>query len=214
MQLTLDGLVPVPLREKLNSSDSGLWKCKMAFSKGDAVFVQAPSGTGKTTLLHLLYGLRNDYEGEVKWGSNTLRNMNDGQLAALRTDSVSIIFQDMRLFPELTAWENLSIKRQLTNTVTEAEAEGWMARLGIGHKKASLAATLSYGEQQRLAIIRALLQPFEWLLMDEPFSHLDHSNTAKAIELINEVIARRNTGMLLADLDENHYFTYSQTILL
>lgn len=86
--------------------------------------------------------------------------------------------------------------------------------LGIKEKKNSLGRTLSYGEQQRVAIIRALLQPFDWLLMDEPFSHLDHINTDKARSLIAEVVAQHKAGMILADLDENEYFNYTKTIVL
>jgi ABC-type cobalamin/Fe3+-siderophores transport system ATPase subunit len=62
--------------------------------------------------------------------------------------------------------------------------------------------------------VRALLQPFEWLLMDEPFSHLDHANTKKAIALISEVVKQNNAGLILADLDENSHFPYTQTIVL
>jgi putative ABC transport system ATP-binding protein len=87
-------------------------------------------------------------------------------------------------------------------------------RLGLKDKKNSIGSTLSYGEQQRVAIVRALMQPFEWLLMDEPFSHLDHANTQKAIGLIQEVVKKHNAGMLLADLDENNFFPYTQTIML
>ena len=89
-----------------------------------------------------------------------------------------------------------------------------MKRLGIADKKLQKAQTLSYGEQQRVAIIRALVQPFKWLLMDEPFSHLDHENTQKAATLIAEVVAANKAGMLLADLDENHHFAYTRSLKL
>ncbi len=214
MQLTLQGIIPVPLREKVNSYRSGIWKNDLAFKKGECIFIQAPSGTGKTTLVHILYGLRKDYEGTVKWNNAALNSTDNETLAALRANQISIIFQDMRLFPELTAWENLEIKRSLTNTVTEQQVAEWLERLGLKDKKNSLGSTLSYGEQQRVAIIRALLQPFDWLLMDEPFSHLDHANINKAIALISEVVKKNNAGMILADLDENQYFPYTQTIIL
>jgi len=214
MQLSLQGVVPVPLREKVNAYESGMWKTSRAFNKGEYIFIQAPSGTGKTTLVHILYGLRNDYEGEVKWDSTVLTAINKETLANLRTNSISVIFQDMRLFPELTAGENIETKRRLTNTVTAEQAGEWLDRLGLKDKKNSLAGTLSYGEQQRVSIVRALLQPFDWLLMDEPFSHLDHANTNKAIALIGEVVKQHKAGMILADLDENDFFPYTQTIIL
>ena len=214
MQLSLQGIIPVPLREKVQANKSGMWNSSLVLNKGEYIFIQAPSGTGKTTLIHILYGLRKDYEGEVKWGSHTLKTTDNEVLANLRTNNISVIFQDMRMFPELTAWENIDIKRRLTNTVSEAQAKEWLDRLGLEDKKDSMGNTLSYGEQQRVAIVRALLQPFEWLLMDEPFSHLDHANIKKATSLIDEVVKKHNAGMILADLDENNFFPYTQTILL
>ena len=214
MNLSLQGVIPVPLREKVSVAKSGMWNSSVSFNKGEYVFVQAPSGTGKTTLIHILYGLRNDYTGEVIWQNKPLSATDDETLASLRAKNISVIFQDMRLFPELTAWENIDIKRRLTNTVSDAQALEWLNRLGLEAKKSAVARTLSYGEQQRVAIVRALVQPFEWLLMDEPFSHLDHANTQKAISLIMEVVKTHNAGILLADLDENNYFPYTQTVLL
>jgi ABC-type lipoprotein export system ATPase subunit len=214
MQLALQQVYAVPLKEKTQSHTSGIWMQDIALQQGAYVFVQAPSGTGKTTLIHLLYGLRSDYGGNISWGDEKLSDVSNEALAALRSKDVSIIFQDMRLFPELTAWENIEVKRTLTNTVDTPTIDSWMERLGVAHKKQSLAATLSYGEQQRVAIIRALVQPYKWLLMDEPFSHLDNENISKAAQLIDEVTQQNNAGLLLADLEDNNYFNYSRKITL
>jgi len=214
MQLSIKQIIPTPLRERINAYNSGIWKQNLNFFKGERIFLQAPSGTGKTTLVHILYGLRTDFEGMVYWDAYKLPGSGVEDLSKLRAMYVSVIFQDLRLFPELTAWENLEIKRQLTGTVSEADMEGWMARLGIKDKSDSPARTLSYGEQQRVAIIRALLQPFEWLLMDEPFSHLDHANIEKAAALINEVVQHNGAGMIMADLDDNDHFPYTRKIWL
>jgi len=117
----------------------------------------------------------------------------------------------MRLFPSLTAFENIEVKRALTNSVTKEEVMTWLAQLGIADKAHTQAATLSFGEQQRLAIIRALVQPFSWLLMDEPFSHLDSANRKLAIDLIMSIAQRNNAGIFLTDLDANDYFPYTHT---
>lgn len=212
MQLTLQQLIPVPLRDRLAARTSDVWMKDLSWTAGEHLFVQAPSGTGKTTLIHILYGLRKDHEGKVLWQEQPVADKE--AWARLRATQVSIVFQDLRLFPELTAWENLEIKRSLTNTVNEATVTGWMERLGVADKKNALGKTLSYGEQQRIAIIRALQQPFRWLLMDEPFSHLDQANTERAAALIYEVVQERNASFLLADLDENRYFPYTKTLLL
>lgn len=214
MQLSLDQLVPIPLQEKLSSRPSHIWSQSLVFSAPEYICVQAPSGTGKTTLIHCLYGLRRDYTGKISWNQKNLSSYTPETLAQLRSQEMSVIFQDMRLFPDLTAWENLELKRSLSDSVKEEEVNEWMKRLGIGDKKNALAKTLSYGEQQRLAIVRSLLQPFTFLLMDEPFSHLDNNNTRIAAALILEVVQRNNAGLLLADLDENNFFPYHKTLLL
>ena len=214
MQLKSEQVAPIPLLERIKAGTSCIWLQPLIFEKGEQVFIQAPSGTGKTTLVHLLYRLRNDMQGRILWNGSNIASMDAEQLATLRTQHVSIILQDMRLFPSLTTWENLEVKRSLTNTVSEATVTRWMERLGIGDKKNAMASTLSYGEQQRVAIIRALLQPFDWLLMDEPFSHLDHGNIHKAAALILEVVQQHNAGIILADLEDNDYFPYTRKITL
>jgi putative ABC transport system ATP-binding protein len=214
MNLRLDHIIPIPLREKVASHHSMIWNKELSFAPGEYIFVQAPSGTGKTTLVHILYGLRSDMQGHVRWDNKQLPGLNATALSQLRTSDASIIFQDLRLFPELTAWENLELKRSLPNTVSAATVEQWLERLGMSAKRNSLASTLSYGERQRIAIIRALLQPFKWLLMDEPFSHLDNANIAKAAALIQEVVAANNAGLLLADLEDNDHFNYTTKLVL
>lgn len=212
MALQLDRLMPHPLRD--SGRDSGIWGQFLLLQPGQQIFIQAPSGTGKSTLMHILYGLRKDYEGQVLWGDADIRTMNEQQIAAFRAGKLSIIFQDLRLFPELTAFENLEIKRCLINTIAVDEMDEWVQRLGLGHRRNALASTLSYGERQRVAIIRALLQPFSWLLMDEPFSHLDQDNIEKAAGLIHEIVVRNNSSLILADLEDSTHFSFTQKIRL
>ncbi|RYE23822.1 MAG: ATP-binding cassette domain-containing protein [Sphingobacteriales bacterium] len=214
MQLSLKQLVPMPLKEKIVANGSSVWLQDIKFNQGEYIFIKAPSGTGKTTLIHALYGLRKDKEGSFEWNSKRDNILNTEDWSQLRSKDISVVFQDMRLFPELTALENLEVKRVLTNTVDKDIVGEWMNRLGIAHKKDSLAATLSYGEQQRVAIIRALLQPYKWLLMDEPFSHLDNANIDKATQLIQEVTTKNNAGLILVDLEPNEYFSYTQKLEL
>ncbi|PZF73347.1 ATP-binding cassette domain-containing protein [Taibaiella soli] len=214
MQLQLSQLVPIPIREKISNRQSDVWLKELSISRGERIFIQAPSGTGKTTFIHMLYGLRYDFDGRISWNGKPLSAAQREDWAEIRQKELSVVFQDLRLFSDLSAWENLEIKRNLTNTVTEDEMAQWLERLGLKDKRNSLGQTLSYGEQQRVAIIRALLQPFQWLLMDEPFSHLDKANTAKAAALIQEVADRNNAGFILVDLDENDYFPYTKTMML
>jgi putative ABC transport system ATP-binding protein len=139
--------------------------------------------------------------GTIRYDDNDLRSMNPDQLADLRRDKLAIVFQDMRLFPEPTLRENFEIKRQLTDFHAVATLEEWAKRLGIDHRLDTPAKLCSYGEQQRASIIRALLQPFKWILLDEPFSHLDDANARKAMDLLLEESERQGAAVLLADLE-------------
>ena len=83
-------------------------------------------------------------------------------------------------------------------------------RLGIGSKLNSKCRTCSYGEQQRVAIIRALLQPFQFLLLDEPFSHLDNNNSIKAMDLMMEEATSRGAAIIFADLERIEFFPFTK----
>ena len=87
-------------------------------------------------------------------------------------------------------------------------------RLGIQTKLNKLCKTCSYGEQQRIAIIRSLMQPFNWLIMDEPFSHLDKNNIDKATALIEAECKKRNAGFILTDLEDDEHFNYTKLLNL
>lgn len=204
-----------PLKDTIARRPSDIWSNSNRFAAGEWIKIKAPSGSGKTTLIHILYRLRHDYEGTVYWGETNLRTMDADELARFRQQKVSIIFQDLRLFENLTARENIELKRVLTTPKHTANVVDEMAdRLGIRHILHRQVAICSYGEQQRIAIIRALVQPFEWLMMDEPFSHLDAENTARAAALIAEVCRENNAGLVITDLDENNHFNYSRRLQL
>ncbi len=159
----------------------------------------------------MLYKTRHDYEGQVLYGDTDLRTIPAGELAAIRQKRVSIIFQDLRLFNNLTARENIELKRVMQSVFYPPVVIDDMAeRLGIQGILDQPAGICSYGEQQRIAIIRSLMQPFEWLIMDEPFSHLDKENTRKAAALIAEECTKRAAGFLVTDLDDDDNFKYTQ----
>jgi putative ABC transport system ATP-binding protein len=215
MLLQLQNIIPIPLKEKLLQRNSDVWNKSLKFNDGEFIKIKAPSGTGKTTFVHIIYKLRSDYEGIVLWNDKNLVSVTAQELATLRQQHISIIFQDLRLFPNLTARENIELKRVLQKPIYEADVIDEMAaQLGITsilHQKASMC---SYGEQQRIAIIRALMQPFDWLIMDEPFSHLDKNNIDKAAALINAECKKRNAGFLLTDLEDDEHFNYTRLLNL
>lgn len=213
--ITLKNVIPLPLRDKLTNRSSQIWNTNATLPQGEWIKIKAPSGTGKTTLVHILYKMRNDYEGNVLYDNIPTQQLAIEKLALIRRQHISIIFQDLRLFSQLTALENIQLKNILGNLMySENEILQMAERLQITHILQQQAKTLSYGEQQRVAIIRALIQPFTWLIMDEPFSHLDKNNTQLAAKLIAEECAKRKAGFILTDLDDDNYFPYTQQLTL
>ncbi|PSK89228.1 ATP-binding cassette domain-containing protein [Taibaiella chishuiensis] len=214
MQLELDHIIPEPLKGRVGQQDSEVWNCRQTITPGETVFLRAPSGKGKSTFMHILYGLRGDYEGKAFWDGKEIGKLGDSQWAALRSRELSIVFQDLRLFGDLSVAENLEIKQSLTHTVTMDQARAWLQLLGLEGKWEQKAETLSYGERQRVAIVRCLLQPFQWLLLDEPFSHLDDENAGRAAKLIWQQVQVNKAGMLVVDLEHNDWFPYTRKMLL
>jgi ABC-type lipoprotein export system ATPase subunit len=210
MQIQIDHLMPIPLQDKLRQRPSDIWNKDVIFKPGNFVKIKAPSGTGKTTLVHYLYHIRYDYTGKVQLNGKPWQSYSKNEIAAIRQQQVSIVFQDLRLFEQLSAQENIELKRVMLPNPYCAPGKilEMAARLNVSHVLQQSSKTLSYGERQRIAIIRALIQPFQWLLMDEPFSHLDEENTQRAAALIADECKARNAGFILTDLDNDQHFQY------
>ena len=213
MQIQLQQLVPTFI-ESEKISNSQIWNSNVVFKPGEKIQIVAPSGSGKTSLIHFLYGLRKDYTGSITYDNTAISNFDAEKFAAFRQQNISIVFQDLRLFAEHTVQENLDIKRQLNPFHTESKIAAMAKRLGIENKLDKLCKTCSYGEQQRIAIIRSLQQPFDFLLLDEPFSHLDENNRKKAMELMEEEVTLRKASIILADLRAIEFFKADKTLNL
>ncbi len=205
MQITLQKIIPV-FFNATDVSRSQVWNQQVAFDEAANTHIIAPSGSGKTSLIHFLYGLRNDFTGEIKYDGVSIKNFDKEKKSTLRQQTISIVFQDLRLFPDQTVYENIAIKRLLSPFHAADQITAMASRLGIQNKLQQLCGTCSYGEQQRIAIIRALQQPFQYLLLDEPFSNLDEANRQKAMELIQEEATARKASIILADLKKIDYF--------
>lgn len=189
---------------------SEIWGKDINWESGEFIKIVAPSGSGKTSLMHFLYGMRNEYSGSIKYGEKSLHVFSTEDIALYRKDHISTVFQDMKLFPEESVWNNIDIKRQLNPYHPSHKINEMAERLGIASKLNSKARRCSYGEQQRIAIIRSMMQPFDFLLLDEPFSHLDNNNSIKAMDLIIEESKKRNAGIVFADLERIDYFPFTK----
>lgn len=213
MIINLENVVPVFL-EKEKIERSKIWNNSVQFEEGKKVQIIAPSGSGKTSLIHFLYGMRRDYTGNILYNKKNIAGFSAEDLSGIRCKSLSVIFQDLRLFPEHTVLKNIEIKRALEPFHKDNCIVEMASKLGIENKLDKLVKTCSFGEQQRIAIIRALQQPFDFLLMDEPFSHLDEKNREIATALIEEETAKRNAGVILADLKRVDCFAVDEIFYL
>lgn len=212
-RISINGVEPVFI-EKDFLKNSEIWSNKISVLKGKHLHIVAPSGTGKTSLIHFIYGLNSNYKGKIFYDSRDIKEFSSEEFASYRQKNISIVFQDLRLFQDQTVRENIELKRIL-NPYHPAEIIEQMAGLlGIKSKLDQLVKTCSYGEQQRAAIIRALMQPFDFILLDEPFSHLDKVNRAKAMELIYAECAKRNASMILSNLNEEEFSKNEQIAFL
>ncbi len=190
--------------------------------------ITAPSGKGKSTLIHLVYGLRNDYVGDIFLDKKNIKTFTVDDWATLRQKKLAIVFQDLRLFLNLTARENIELKLGLTNglnTVEERNPDNIGKEVVFDYEKAAKhlgmldflekkCETLSYGQRQRVAILRGLAQPFDMILLDEPFSHLDTENVKIASELIQEACERNKAGFIHVSLGDEYYFSYDEKLIL
>ncbi len=213
MRIELRNVTPEYI-EKEEWQASQIWEKTLKIEKGEHLHIVAPSGSGKTSLIHFIYGLRKDYNGSVFYDDTDIKKLSTESFSAFRQNKISIIFQDLRLFENQSVKENIEIKRILDPYHKPEAIEEMAKRLGIENKLNQQLKKCSYGEQQRIAIIRALMQPFDFLLLDEPYSHLDEENREKAMELIYEECEKRNAAMIFADLKPLDFFKNEKTIYL
>jgi ABC-type lipoprotein export system ATPase subunit len=213
MQINLQEILPDHI-QKENTAGSGVWGQNVSIKKGEHLHIVAPSGKGKTSLIHFIYGLRKDYSGKISYGETDIKTLDTEGFSTFRQNKISIIFQDLRFFDEQTAAENIELKRMLDPFHQQNKIHEMAERLCVSAKLDQQIKTCSYGEQQRIAIIRSLMQPFDFLLLDEPYSHLDEANRKKAMDLIYEECEKRDAAMIFADLKPIDFLKGENVLLL
>lgn len=192
---------------------SEVWRSDLSFEKGQAYLVKADSGKGKTTLCNFLYGLRRDYTGTITFDGRDIREIGRAEWARLRRESFSSVFQAMLLFDELTALENIRLK-PMASGMREGDVLACFERLGLSDKVNARVQRLSFGQKQRVAFIRMLCQQADFLVMDEPVSHLDDANSAIMAAMLRERIARDGAGLIVTSIGRDLPFDYNRTVLL
>ncbi len=199
-----------------NRSDlsSEVWQQDITFQKGHLYLVEASSGTGKSSLCSFLYGYRHDYQGIITFDGQNIRNLKVADWTRLRQRHLSLMWQELRLFPELTAMENVLIKNRLTGFKAKKDIRRWFDELGIADKENARLGQMSFGQQQRVAMMRALVQPFDFLMVDEPISHLDDQNARTMADIMMEEATRQGAGVIVTSIGKHIDMNYDQILKL
>jgi ABC-type lipoprotein export system ATPase subunit len=213
-KIELRQALPKVFAERRGEISSDVWLRDLTFSRGELYLIEAASGTGKSSLCSFVYGYRNDFEGAISFDSDNVKALSVKQWTEVRRNNLSILFQEMRLFGELTAMENIEIKNRLTGYKSREEIVALLARMGVADKADIKADNLSFGQQQRVAFVRALCQPFDFVMLDEPISHLDDANGAVMGEILMEELKRRGAGALVTSIGKHIDLPYDHRLRL
>jgi len=198
-------------RDDLNSV---VWNQNISFRKGHVYLLEADSGKGKSTFCSYIIGYRHDYSGKILFDGEDTSNYKVKALVDLRKFHISHMFQELRLFPELTAMENVEIKNNLTGFKTRQEILGWFEQLGIEDKVDAKIGKMSFGQQQRVALIRALVQPFDFILADEPISHLDDNNSRIMADIMMKEVKRQGAAVIVTSIGKHMDLPYEKIVKL
>ena len=182
-----------------NSVTSDIWHQDLIFRKGEMYLIEAASGTGKSSLCSYIYGYRNDYQGIINFDETNIKAYSVKQWVDLRKHSLSMLFQDLRIFTELTALENVELALQICKNPMDAQEV--MEDVGLGERLDNFPAQLSGGEQQRVSIARALAKNPKLLLCDEPTGALDYNTGKSILKLLQDTC--RNSGMTVILITHN-----------
>lgn len=212
-QIHLDNVLPEVFAQRDNLS-SEVWKQHVTFNKGHLYLVEADSGMGKSTFCSYVIGYRHDYTGRISFDNDDIHEFRMTDWIRIRRRHISHLFQELRLFPELTAYENVEIKNKLTNFKSKKEITDWFDALGIGDKLDAKIGRMSFGQQQRVAMIRALVQPFDFILADEPISHLDDTNSRAMGDIMMSEAKRQGAGVIVTSIGKHIDLNYEQTLKL
>lgn len=194
-EIRFEGMLPeVFQNERIPESD--VWKTGLVLERGEHYLIEAASGGGKSSMCSYIFGSRDDYKGKLLFDSRDVREFTISDWQEIRRRNIAYLPQELDLFPELTAWENIQLKNKLTSHLSDAEIENCLEELGIASRRDYPAGRMSIGQQQRVAIIRSICQPFDFILLDEPVSHLDEDNNRIAATIIGREAERQGAAIV------------------
>lgn len=193
---------------------SDIWQKDVSFEKGHAYLIEAESGNGKSTFCSYVMGYRRDFSGCVMFDNTNVERLKIKDWVEIRKKKISYLFQELRLFPELTAFENVEIKNRLTGFKQQKDIRQWFEMLGIADKMDARVGQMSFGQQQRVAMIRALVQPFDFIIADEPVSHLDDKNSQIMGEVMLAEAKAQGAGIIVTSIGKHMVLDYEKVYRL
>ena len=168
-----------------------------AIEEGEWIAIMGPSGSGKTTLINILGGLDTPTSGRAIVDGVDVGRLDEGGLTRFRAEKIGFVFQQFHLVPYLTAVENVMLAQYFHSTTDEKEAKEALERVGLGKRLEHLPSQMSGGEQQRVAVARALINHPKLILADEPTGNLDEANENIVIDLLRELHAEHHTILMV-----------------
>jgi len=213
MKIEFKSIMPHPLKDS-EQAEHSIWGNNYEWESPQKIVLNAVSGKGKSTFIGLLSGVRTDFEGNLFINNRNTKEFSNQDWAELRVTSISTVYQDLQLFLELTILENLQVKNNLTNHFSEEKLVQLIDKVGLTAHASKKCNLLSLGQQQRVAILRALCQPFKILLMDEPFSHLDTANEAIIVEILKTELDANQAGLIITTLGEKPAINFNNEIVI
>jgi putative ABC transport system ATP-binding protein len=164
---------------------------------GEWIAIMGPSGSGKTTLINILGGLDMPTAGQAVVDGVDVAMLDEAGLTRFRAQKIGFVFQQFHLVPYLTALENVMLAQYFHSTTDEKEAQQALERVGLGDRVEHLPGALSGGEQQRVAVARALINHPKLILADEPTGNLDEANEETVIQLFKELHREGHTILMV-----------------
>ena len=176
---------------------------QFSLNAGECRPICGPSGAGKSTLLHILGGLEFPDDGDMIWKGESMKGWNRTQGALWRRGAVGFIFQSYHLIPELTVEENVRLPAMLAGVQLGERWEDLLDEVGMTLRRDHLPGELSGGEQQRVAVARALVLEPDLILADEPTGNLDGASASAVLDLLVRMVRERQKSLLLVTHDES-----------
>ncbi|MDH6354149.1 putative ABC transport system ATP-binding protein [Dysgonomonas sp. PH5-45] len=211
-QIKLYDVLPDVFRGEVIESE--VWQHTIQFEAGERYLIESASGKGKSSLCSFMYGYRHDYSGTISLNGHNIKTLPPKQWDDVRRTQLSLLFQELRLFPELTVLENIQIKNNLTGYKTPAQIKSLLEELNIDEKINEKIGKMSWGQQQRVAVVRSLCQPFRFLVLDEPISHLDDDNSLLIAQMVTAEAQTQGAAIIVTSIGKHLPIDYHQKFAL